>query len=289
MHVNGIEEAEKTIREFLPQRSNVILVGYSLSTELRWMVMECPALMKSFTAWVDVQELVKQHLAVSDSLSHERIPPLSLRILIVEQEDVAYSPDTPSKDISLRAALHAMKLKQTPNDTRRHRAANDACRALQVLAGLLISRPFTLAPSHKPDSIHIQPVSEEKLRYPTALWITASNGAHVPRRTPAEVAHMYQKFGIVAAGAYQYRSKHSITGKPKRTRYWWLAFQDQEQLEKCRAEVDGSVVDGSVLMATEELEFRAGLKSGRQHVQQEREEARSTINAFEMADLFDHI
>jgi hypothetical protein len=245
--------------------------------------------MKSFTAWVDVQELVMQHLAVSDSLDLECVPPLFSRMLIVEQEDVPYSPDTPSQDISLRATLHAMGLRKTSNDSRRHRAANDACRALQVLAGLLISRPFTLAPSYKPDSIHIQPISEEKLRYPTALWITASNGAHVPRRTPAEMARTYQKFGIVAAGAYQYRSKHNVTGKPKRTRYWWLAFQDQEQLEKCRAEVDGSVVDGSVLVATEGLEFQAGLRSGRQHVQQERQEARSNMEAFEMADLFDHV
>ncbi|PVH91845.1 hypothetical protein DM02DRAFT_702719 [Periconia macrospinosa] len=128
-HVNGLEETKQNIYQFLPESTKVkvILVGYHLSTEFRWIAMNCPALIKSFAAWVDVQELVMQQHAPR-------------------------STDTPSRQVSLKAALHAMGLAISPNTHKQHRAANDASRTLQLLSGFLMSRPFTPTPSHHPHS-----------------------------------------------------------------------------------------------------------------------------------------
>ncbi len=175
-----------------------------------------------------------------------------------------------------------MNFTRSPNDSRAHRAVNDACRFLQNLAGLLTSHPFTITPSSGP-LLHLQPILRDKKRFSITLCITASNG-YLPRKPPFEIARIYQKFEPIAVGTYRHRGNGDSPSVP----YWWLALRDQESLMKCKAAVDGSVVDGVVLKAVMGDEYV--WEWLRPQVRQKRLETRlEKVEAFEMADLFDQL
>lgn len=95
---------------------------------------------------------------------------------------------------------------------------------------------------------------------------------------------MYQVFQPIAVGSY----RHKGNGEIKGVRYWWLAFRNREVLKRCRAEVEGSFLDGVLLKAVEEHEWEWELP--RQDIQQKRQEARlEMMEASEAADLFDQV
>ncbi|PVI05302.1 hypothetical protein DM02DRAFT_668504 [Periconia macrospinosa] len=244
VHSNGIEETKEAIRSFLPTVKKAIFVGYAANNELEWMEKNYPELTDYFVAFIDVQELLMQRC-------REETPSL-FAIL-------------PGK-ISLSSALRGMNLAQNCRDHRSHRAANDACRFLQVLAGLLTYRPLTLASpyGHVWNSLYLQPHPSIRKKYSMRLAITASEGNVLPRRTAEELARMYHVFEPVAVGCY--------TGK-KNGKYWWLAFGDQESLTKCVVAVDGSLLDGITLETKEESERVWELR--RAQIRAKRLEARS--------------
>ncbi len=178
-----------------------------------------------------------------------------------------------------------MDFTRSSNDSKKHRAVNDACRALQVLAGLLTSHPVVRALCSKQNPLCLQPLSKNKKQFLIALCITASKGEVLPHRNPKGLARMYQLFEPIAVGIYHYIGENA---RKKNKQYWWLAFQDQEALTRCKVEVDGSLTDGVVLKAVEEREFER--YQSRNHIQLERQKAKSEgIEAFEVADLFEQV
>ena len=104
------------VRDLAAAKMNLLLVGYDLQMELRWISRHCPRLTSYLAATVDVQDLIMQSLP----------------------------KDT--KQIRLTKALAAFSIKDNRHCASYHSATNDAVRSLAVLAALLETR---LSPFHR--------------------------------------------------------------------------------------------------------------------------------------------
>lgn len=200
---------DEMLKRFRGQR-NLILVGYDMYREFRW-ISECwPTMASYFSGWVDVQELVP---AGSDRVQ-----------------------------VSLNDALRACKIidDRSRIPSNQHAPATDGVRSLAVLAALLDEREVNLAsPATSPIKVYNclpRPASlRPRGQFPFSARISTAAGSQLPLRTPTELCRMYSAFDLKAVGTNRSRGKATMT--------WWMAFNTSESLRDFVAEVDGSIVD----------------------------------------------
>ncbi len=219
---NGIEAGpamEKILKDFqgLGKRK-FILIGYAMATEMKWISGHYPAVAQYFSAWVDVQQL------------------------IATQCDAAY--------LGLTNALQALNIIDNRNCARRHSAANDAIRALTILAGLLAGK--TLATKPKRDDwvkIHRSLPSLKSFgpwtRYPFAVRVSAVDGSFLPDITLKDLVELFASYNLKAVGMNE---KNRV-----RRRILWAAFHTVESLRDFIMHVEDEGVGGKrlkVIVAT---------------------------------------
>jgi hypothetical protein len=108
---SSAEAAGPTVKELLSAyKGRVILTGFDLYAEFKWISRKFPSLSSSFAAWVDVQDLISE------------------------------GRGNPRRGLS--DTLKAMQIIDWRSNTRRHFAANDALRCLIVLSGLVSGVPL---------------------------------------------------------------------------------------------------------------------------------------------------
>ena len=217
IHFIKPEQVEGLVRDFLSNLpGKCILVGYDLKQELRWMSSTLPSLADLFVAWVDVQELV-YHRSISSSPTSR----------VHEQ-------------LGLATALQTMGLSAAPR-ARNTRAVNDCCRIFQVLAGLIQSVPFSLPGPRGPRipsfSKYISLPRPDRERHPFALRISRSDGRRLPLRSTHEVAIIFKDHKGPRAVGLNWQSEHA---RREGTKFWWLSFRTQEDLNNFYRRIHGS-------------------------------------------------
>ena len=95
-------------------KGRLILAGFALYNDLKWIADKCPTILSYFIAWLDVQEFAMQRC----------------KEFATESEITDLSPP------GLSDVLKAMEIRDQRRYLRTHYAVNDALRTLIVLCGL---------------------------------------------------------------------------------------------------------------------------------------------------------
>lgn len=209
-------EVEDLVHNFLtglPGRR--ILVMYDPRQELKLITSTLPCLADMFDAMVDVQELVDHRSLKSraaETRKHERM--------------------------GLRSALIAMRFaKPVASATR---TVNDCCRILQVLGGLVQSRPFNLPEARSCISL-FENLPKRNKRHQFALRIKASNGERLPFWRQADVAAAFKDHKGLRAVGLNWRNARI---KQEGVRVWWLLFCDYQTMHTFYNSMDRQKFEG---------------------------------------------
>ncbi len=196
-------------------RGPFILVGYDLSTELKWISEKYPTFASYFSAWLDVQELVGR----------------------------AYN----GHFIGLTNALHGLGIIDNRHNYHYHSAANDAVRNLAILAHLLSGAKvaFQPPPPNKEEEVkrwsslpHLRQYGP-RTNYPFSARVSTTDGDALPDLTLEELANLYASYNLKAVAM---NCKNQQRGK-----IWWLAFHTLESLKDFLRDFEGTVIKGKSL------------------------------------------
>jgi hypothetical protein len=217
-------------------KGRLILVGFDLYNEFKWITDECPIILSYFTAWLDVQEFAMQR-----------------------REEFAAESESPNLNPpGLSDVLKAMDIRDERHCGSVHCAVNDALRSLIVLCGLA-SNPCLLSDMRpRPASRHsVQCYSRLTFKnqvagvaggaqHPFIARVsTAVNGGKLPPWSPDAVArHFAAHTDLKAVGLNWKTENHKVEG----VRFWQLSFRTVESLERFIAEMNGSTVDAVKLL-----------------------------------------
>lgn len=210
----------------------LILIGFALYNELKWIADECPTISSRFTAWLDVQEFVMQ-----------RCPEFAAE----SKSATFYQP-------GLTDVLKAMKIRDERRYASTHYAVNDALRCLIVLCGLA-SDPYLLSDMRsRPDTRHsVSYYSQLKFavggaRHPFMARVSSvAQGGKLPPWSPQAIGRYFSAHtDLKAVGLNWLTEKDKIEG----VRYWQLSFRTSESLERFIAETSGSTVDTTKLLVS---------------------------------------
>ncbi|KAH4354046.1 hypothetical protein HBH98_014060 [Parastagonospora nodorum] len=215
-------EAGPRLIDFLSGfKGDMILLGFNMHQEWRWISRTCPSFAALFTSWCDVQELLPQLGS----------PP------------------------GLAKTLKAMGIWGWTSIHLRHGGAADAVRMLAVLSGLVCGVPIREDREHKEDNVskycHLpkrESVREApgKVRFHTCR-ISAADGGKLPLQTPNGLAGMFAAYeGLKGVGL----NSRTPTLARAPVKYWWVSFRTREGLENFKREVDGSVHEDATLRVT---------------------------------------
>ncbi|KAH4821504.1 hypothetical protein HBI23_047440 [Parastagonospora nodorum] len=218
-------EAGPRLIDFLSGfKGDMILLGFNMHQEWRWISRTCPSFAALFTSWCDVQELLPQLGS----------PP------------------------GLAKTLKAMGIWGWTSIHLRHGGAADAVRVLAVLSGLVCGVPIREDREHKEDNVskycHLpkrESVREApgKVRFHTCR-ISAADGGKLPLQTPNGLAGMFAAYeGLKGVGL----NSRTPTLARAPVKYWWVSFRTREGLENFKREVDGSVYEDATLRVTIEV------------------------------------
>ncbi|KAF2652100.1 hypothetical protein K491DRAFT_681601 [Lophiostoma macrostomum CBS 122681] len=224
-------DVEDLVQNFftdLPGRR--ILVMYDPRQELKWITSTLPCLADMFDAMVDVQELVDHRSLESraaETCKQERM--------------------------GLRSALIAMRFPKPAASATR--PVNDCCRILQVLGGLVQSRPFNL-PEARSRFSFFDRLPKRRKRHPFALRIKPSDEQRLPPWRPEDVAAAFKDHkGLCGVGLNWKNPRLRQEG----VRVWWLLFCDYQTMHTFYNSMDGQEFEGleiRVIPDFEEMDIR---------------------------------
>lgn len=210
----------------------LVLLGFDLHNEMKWIADECPTISSHFTAWLDLQEFALQRC----------------------KEFAAESESARNYQPGLSDVLKAMKIRDERHHVRSHYAVNDALRCLMVLCGLA-SDPYLLS------EIRLRPASRHSVSYYSQLKFPMGRGGHtfmarvssvvqggkLPPWSPRAVGrHFSAHTDLKAVGLNWLTEKDKIEG----VRYWQFSFRTSESLERFIAETNGSTVDAAKVLVS---------------------------------------
>ena len=214
-----VEEVGPTITQILSAFNHngyLILVGFNLYTEFRWISQDCPSLSEFFAAWVDIQEIASERSGV-------------LRPGLIDTMD----------------AMHMLDRQVGSKGPRMHRASNDATRCLAVLSGLVSLDSFTI-PKTPPGVLLLAELPRPSSNHPFTARITTTDGSVLPSefKTPRSLSTLFAEYEpkAVALNSRGFRSS-----KSNGVRVWWLSFSTVESLERFTTKTDRSSLSGKTL------------------------------------------
>lgn len=192
---------------------NIILLGFDLHAELKWIAQHCAAISSLFTTWVDLQDLIWQ-------------------------ESASNSDQVPTRP-GLQATMKGLQLPHYRDWRRcqnRHYASNDALRCLLVLSSLLspIAPGFAPPTSSKDPFSRFAKLPKPSRKFPFAARMRAMDGRRLPRQTPQSLQKAFARFaGLNGVG---------LNAQTKRLRSagvgtWWVSFRDEVSLSDFILEV----------------------------------------------------
>ena len=195
---------------------NIILVGFDLHAELKWIAQHCPTLSSLFTAWTDLQDLIQP----------------------IWQESTPYSDQVPTRP-GLQATMKSLQLPHYRDWRRcqnRHYASNDALRCLLVLSSLLSPTAPRFAPLTclKASFSRFSKLPKPNRKFLFAARMKAIDGRRLPRQTPQSLQKVFARFaGLNGVGlnAQTKRLREAGVGT------WWVSFRDEESLSDFILEV----------------------------------------------------
>ncbi|KAK3202124.1 hypothetical protein GRF29_161g246338 [Pseudopithomyces chartarum] len=203
-----------------------ILVTYDARQDLKWIASSLPSLADMFDAMVDVQELV----------DHRSLETRAAEI-------------HPNERLGLRSALIAMRFSGAVGTATR--PVNDCGRILQVLGGLVQSRPFHLS-EVRPRFPHFENLPKRNVRRKFALRITLASGERLPLWTPADVAAAFRDHeGLCGVGLNWRNALRTQEG----VRVWWLLFRDYQTMHTFYKSMDGQVFEGMKIRVVPDFEM----------------------------------
>lgn len=142
----------------------LILVGYDLQMEFKWISEHYPSLASCFSAWVDVQELVT-----------------------TQCEGVR---------IGLTDAIQGLGIIDNRHNSKQHSAANDAVRNLAVLAGLLSGTQLITTHSSLPPVKAFRHWTE----YSFSVRLATTDGGPLPQFTARDLSELFAGYDLQAVG-----------------------------------------------------------------------------------------
>lgn len=200
---------EKILMDF-QNLGKLILVGYDLQMEFKWISEHYPSLASYFSAWVDVQELVT-----------------------AKCEGV---------QLGLTGAVQNLGMIDNRHNSQQHSAANDAVRDLAVLAGLLSGTKLITTPQCK-DQIKgcssLAPVKafRDWTQYPFSVRLATMDGGPLPQISPRNLAEVFAGYDLKAVGSNRKNNVH----------IWWMAFYTLESLREFIRDNESLKVEGKAL------------------------------------------
>jgi hypothetical protein len=215
-------------------KSRLILVSFGITFELKILASQLRRLRKRLSAWVDLQDIVRQ-LASGKGGEGVTNPTLCETLRAYDFSDGA----------------HACQGTGT-----KHNAANDTERASWLLLRLLcLPLDATLDIKRSPSDGH----SATNIRRPvlTPAAGPSSNGGRgpaAPKSSPfmAEVSRQFSARTLILPVLHKLVSRYKpvASGIDRRGRSGWVVFSDQETLDRFVQEISGSKSrDGSVWQA----------------------------------------
>ncbi|KAF2450197.1 hypothetical protein P171DRAFT_502600 [Karstenula rhodostoma CBS 690.94] len=230
LHAQATEVEDLVCDFFTDLPGRRILVMYDPRQELKWITSNLPCLAEMFDAMVDVQELVDYHSLESraaETRKHERM--------------------------GLRSALIAMRFaKPVASATR---TVNYCCRILQVLGGLVQSRPFNLPEARSRFSL-FESLPKRNKRHRFAVRIKPSNGQRLPLWRPADVAAAFKDHKGLCAVGLNWQNAHI---KQEGVRVWWLLFYDYQTMHTFYKSMDGQTFKGLEIRVIPDFKERDSL------------------------------
>jgi len=183
---------EKILNDF-QTLGKLILVGYDLQMEFKWISEHYPSLASSFSAWVDVQELVT-----------------------AQCEGVR---------LGLTGALQGLGIIDNRHNSQQHSAANDAVRDLAVLAGLLSGTTLITTSQCKDQGYSSLPpikAFRDWTQYPFSVRLATTDGGPLPQIPARDLAELFAGYDLKAVGLNRKDDVH----------IWWMAFHTLESLKE---------------------------------------------------------
>jgi hypothetical protein len=191
---------------------DIILVGFDLHTELKWIAQHSPSISSLFTAWADVQDLIWHESASSDQI-----------------------PTRPGLQATMQG-LHIPHYRDWRRCQNRHYASNDALRCLLVLASLLSPTAPRLAPptSLKASFSRFAKLPKPNRKFPFAARMKAIDGRRLSRQTPQSLQKAFARFaGLNGVGLNTQTKRLRLAGVGT----WLVSFRDEESLSDFILEV----------------------------------------------------
>lgn len=193
---------------------NLILVGYDLQMEFKWISERYPSLASYFSAWVDVQELVTAQCG--------------------------------GVRLGLTGAVQGLGIIDNRHNAQQHSAANDAVRDLAVLAGLLSGTKLITTPQGKEQAkgySSLPPVKAFRhwAQYPFSVRLATMDGGSLPAVSHRNLAELFAGYDLTAVGLNREDNVH----------IWWLAFWTLKSLREFIRDSEGLKVEGKVLKVTQ--------------------------------------
>lgn len=205
---------DKILSKYAQESPNLILLGFAMSAEVKWIAQQCPSISLYFAAWADLQEFAAERGG--------------------------------GRKLGLIHTLKAIGMRDwRPN---RHRAANDAVRCLAVLSGLISTDPSTFAiPQRQNQFQHFSrlPKDSSSNNHPFAVRITTADGSKLPCEvsTPQHLSELFTEYEIKAVGLNAGTERVRANG----VKFWWVSFRTLEALEEFVEKVNGSTLYGKTL------------------------------------------
>jgi len=205
---------DKILSKYTQESSNLILLGFSMSAEVKWIAQQCPSLSLHFAAWADLQEFAAERGG--------------------------------GRKLGLIHTLKAMGIRDwRPN---RHRAANDAVRCLTALSGLISTDPSTFTVPQRHTELQYfsrLPKGSSLNNHPFAVRITTADGSKLPYEisTPHHLSKLFVEYEIKAVGL----NANTELVRANGVKFWWISFRTLEALEEFVDKVNGSTLFGKTL------------------------------------------
>ena len=206
----------------------LILVGFGMQREFKWISDEYPAIAALFTSWCDIQELVAD----------------SYKSMTAEPDKLL----TQYREPSLDRVMKALKISGWRSRHQKHGAAGDAVKFLAVLSALFWGRVLHELP--KPSICRLSRLPHRKYDEYSGkrnARITAWDGSKLPLQTPNGLADFCAlHHGLLAVGLDAIAANLARDRK----RIWWVSFLTKEALDEFIAKVHGSLYEGVKLFVT---------------------------------------
>ncbi|CAI6310677.1 unnamed protein product [Periconia digitata] len=220
------KDVASTIESILSKYEGpLVLVGFDLHQEFKWITEKCSTILSYFAAWLDVQDFAWQR--------HHEFAPMTA---------------THGKP-GLTRVLKSMGLNDRHWTKKGHYAINDALSSLLVLSGLA-SNPTLLSvmcPKPNADRQFVRRFPYLQFKLPknhgfSMVRIGSINGGKLPPWSPDRVSGHFSAYADLRAVGLNWRKANGeILGA---ARFWQLAFRNIESAEKFVADVNASTLDG---------------------------------------------